>query len=1214
MNHSSRGDEVAGESEDSSGVDDPILARWAAEVADRLQAGEPSDLTAYTREHPERAEQLRRLLPAIAMMAKLGAVPTPVGSSVFGPEAGAEQGMRMLGEFRLIREVGKGGMGIVYEALEVPLGRRVALKVLPYAAALDPRQLKRFQHEAKAVASLNHRNIVPIYSVGQDRGIAYFAMQLIDGHTLAAVNRELRQLDKRDTLGKTMELSEATRSLWMTSHAGEPAAGNAPHASMPGSEVTDPRSEPKDPPSSLPPTRGRAFYRKVADLGRQAAEALAHVHELGIQHRDIKPANLLIDPRGHLWVTDFGLARLQNDCDQTRTGDLVGTVRYMSPEQAMARPGMIDHRTDIYSLGATLYELLTRRPAFEGDERQDLLMRIIQQKLVPPRRLEPTIPIDLETVVTKAMAREPSQRYTTAQDLADDLLRFLDGRPVLARRWTARDKVANWLQSHWPLVTTAAVLLLLFLGSWLAGLTWANARLRAAIARADQQQSLAERHHYTTAIRLAEQALVDGQIERAQDILEEIKPDPASSNPRRFAWHYLRRLATREIQLLRGHEETIFFLTISPDGRSLATIDKSHRVLLWDVASGRLRARLAGRSFVTGRPRFSPDSRLVMAIEGGPDSPTTQPQPTYPAIVLWDANTGNRIVRHEFHRRTGNYLQADFLQGGTVLATQWLESDEKVTVSLWDLAHDPAHPRLQFQLGGVDKAQFSPRGHRFATMEQGRIRIQAVANGIISQELPVTVREESQWDISPDGRLVIVSGPGQGVTIWDSETGSAVAKDPSRELASPFVFSADGQTMVAGEAAETGFVQIWDRRTGRWRRLHPDPSGKARTYHASLSADGKRLAIAGIQAGGGGAPVTLWDVPAQRLLETFPGRHGIYTVPAFAADGHSLYLACSIEVCRWLLGPPDRRPPLELAGHTDEAWAVAFSPDGTILASGSDDTDEPKRIKLWDRASGRLLRSWSGHSGTIAQLAFSPDGRSLASVALCNDDNVLIWDPTTGRLRTPLVGHTKAVRTVAYSPDGSLLATAGSDSAIRLWDPTTGRLKRLLSGHSQSVHQVVFAPDGRTLASVGDDQTTRLWDLATGEARNVLVGPHDNLALAFSPDGSVLATTGESGQIKLWEPSTGASLGKIPCDDGELQEIVFSPDGVLIAAAGKSQMIHLWDVATREELMILKGHQQQINGLTFAPDGMALASCSHDGAVKLWDARPATVDRVRPPR
>jgi serine/threonine protein kinase len=412
--------------------DDPRVTRAALEYQEALRAGRRPDRQQFLAQYPEIATELAECLDGLEFIhaAASGLHPATIDPPP-SPCAGRTDLLvpAFLGDYRIVREIGRGGMGVVYEAEQLSLGRRVALKVLPFAATLDPRQLQRFKNEAQAAAGLHHTNIVPVFGVGCERGVHYYAMQLIDGQTLSRLIQERRQLaglDASHAEGDEARITDTT-----------PRAGPARSTEH---SATDP-----------------AFFRTVAGLGIQAALALEHAHQLGVVHRDIKPANLLVDVSGRLWITDFGLAHVHSQAALTMTGDLVGTLRYMSPEQALARPVIVDQRTDVYSLGATLYELLTLEPAFPGRDRQELLQRIATEDPRTPRRLAPAIPKDLETIVLKAMSKEPQGRYATAQDLADDLQRFLEDKPIIARQPGLGQRIARWARRHKAVVVCAAV-------------------------------------------------------------------------------------------------------------------------------------------------------------------------------------------------------------------------------------------------------------------------------------------------------------------------------------------------------------------------------------------------------------------------------------------------------------------------------------------------------------------------------------------------------------------------------------------------------------------------------------------------------------------------------------------------------------------------------------------------------------------------------------
>jgi len=451
-------------------VDDERVAELMEAYVAALQRGEAPDRDALLAKHADLADELRMALTALDF----------IGAASVEHEEGSAD-VRELGDFRIHREIGRGGMGVVYEAEQLSLGRRVALKVLAFAAVLDSRHLQRFKNEAQAAAHLHHTHIVPVYSVGSDRGVHYYAMQYIRGLTVAQMIDEMRTREGRDGTAAAQGAASSTTLAAVT-------AGQS--------------------------SRTSGYCRSVARLGIQAAEALDHAHRQGVVHRDVKPANLIIDAEGHLWITDFGLASFTNNPGLTMTGDVVGTIRYMSPEQALARRVPIDHRTDTYSLGVTLYEFLTLEVAFPGEEAHQVIQAIALNEPKSARGVNSAVPVELETILRKAMAKSPDERYETAQGLADDLRRFLEHKPIQAKRPGLVRRTQKWVRRHGTLVWSGVAALVVVA----AGLTVST----ILVAKAYRAES-AQRREVEQTLKLTLAALDEVYLREAGNPLP---PDP----------------------------------------------------------------------------------------------------------------------------------------------------------------------------------------------------------------------------------------------------------------------------------------------------------------------------------------------------------------------------------------------------------------------------------------------------------------------------------------------------------------------------------------------------------------------------------------------------------------------------------------------------------------------------------------------------------------
>jgi WD40 repeat protein len=1186
------------------------------ELVIRERRGERPDLEEYVRRFPEHAEQLRRQFLLGGALGELGMFDPPTASAapVADPDAPTISRAQLGGEpadarpdafplpaadsppgYEILGEIGRGGMGVVYKARQVSLKRLVALKMLLAGAHGRPEELDRFRAEAEAIARLQHPNIVQVHEVGEHQGRPFLALEYVAGGSL-----------DRLLAGAPQPAEEAAR------------------------------------------------------LVELLARAMHAAHARGIVHRDLKPANVLLariedrgsriegsahdgdprpsilDPRSSIpKIADFGLAKLlDTPSGQTRSGAVMGTPSYMAPEQALGKGRDVGPAADLYALGAILYELLTGRPPFRGATTLETLRQVASDDPVPPRRLQPSVPRDLETVCLKCLHKDPARRYGSALDLAEDLRRFLAHEPIRARPAGWIERAGKWVRRRPAAAALLATAVVAALTLTLGAVTYYRD------VNAEREQTRLQLEHARRSVYALQLTLVASLWERdpgrGLELLEDAGRCP--EDLRDFTWRLLHRLCRRDR------------VTIPSE---------------WGVVA------------------FSPDSRTVASVRL--DKEGDEDRPAEFSITLSDAATGKESATLRPVRCLPHCMA--FSPDGRLLASGGFDG----TIQLWDVAAGTERAVLKGHQGGVNSVAFSPDSqalasaggrkmiddHRFNVLAE--LKLWDVATGQERVSFPGLRGEVHAVAFSPDGQL-LASGSGSyevvgsdlrnvdaAVRLWDwrGPEPKVRAVLPQPDQVQCVAFSPDGKTLAT---AGGGTVRLWDAEQSSKTFARERSSWKqaADIYALAFAPDSTGLATASRTANFS-ASVRLWDL-AGKERAVFPAtstwkegwRNGAI---AFAPDGKVLAVA-SKTVQLWDLAVGPERA--TLGGGSGPVTTLALAPDGRSVAwvAGSD------LLNLWDVDTGQArarLRPRASRADTIVHsipaLAFSPDGRTLAvggeerknfGDAKVTGGFVRLWDVGTGQERgslgtgPPGSDWARAVAGLAYSPDGALLAMASGEHVIELWDVAGGQKRATIQAYPPkesvpgpkgsrrivgAVVAVAFSPDGRTLASgswesePGGEWTAaavKLWDVATGRHRaNLeyhgedpeLPDLHFVYGVTISPDGKTVAAAGSSRKEKkdvsgvfLWDAATG-QFQAVLRGTTEVARFAYSPDGKTLAIAtgggqGRPGVVQLWDAVTGQERASLPGHAGPVQLVAFSADGRLLASAGYDGMVKLWEAEP----------
>jgi eukaryotic-like serine/threonine-protein kinase len=999
--------------------------------------------------------------------------------------------LQALGRFQIRRVLGRGGYGLVYVAFDPRLGRDVALKVPRADALVTPQLRERFYREARAAAVLDHPNIVPVHEAGEVGPVCYITYAYCPGPTLAA---------------------------WQRS-----------------------RTEP------LPAAQAAAF---VATL----AEAVSHAHARGVVHRDLKPANILlwfdreapasagVAPAGASRfnefipkITDFGLARRADEAGHTATGEVLGTPAYMAPEQAAGRGKEAGPGADVYALGVILYELLTGRPPFQTETALETLRLVIEEEPVPPRRLNPLAPRDLETICLKCLEKEPRRRYPSAQDLADDLRRHLAGRPIATRPVGAVERAWLWARRRPTAAALAVVsgLAALALVGVVTGIVYSR-RLKEALDQTEQARGAEararhdeQRASYYHRITLANGAWREGNVRKAVLMLRECPEEQ-----RGWEWLYLRRLCFPELRLLHSPLEDWTWstaLVFSPDGRQLAAFVSPNTIKLWDVADGRELLSLNPTMGAIWSLAFNPDGTRLAAA--GEDA----------TVRVFDARSGEPLLPLNGH--TKQVTSVTYSPDGNLLATAAFDG----TARIWEartgsllrrFATNPANTKasVAFSADGrwlAEAGDAAPEVHIWDVVEGTKQTLRGLSDSAYSRVV-----------FSPDGRRLAVAGLDRMVMIWDWQTGQTLLQfGPHEEIAWDVAFSSDGRFLAVG--CNSGPIKLWDLADRREIATLRGHAGNVTSV--AFEPGGVRLASAGAFGS-----VRLWDVTALPEPTVFRGHVENVRCVVFHPDGTRLATAGKDGTVRvWDVATGEEL--LTLWVHRETAGGVAFSPDGRRLAS----SDLADGIRVWDPGTGRPVFTVVPPGKETRSLVYSPDGRALASA---DTDGVHLWDAGHGGLLFSLRGHEGRINAITFSPDGCRLASAGFDHTVRIWDIATHREEHCLRTHGAEVHGVSFSPDGRRLATASGDESLCLFDTASGELVWRSFGHTSGVnAVAFCPDGRRVATASFDRTVRIWDAETGEELLALTGHTGGCLRLAFSPDGTRLVSTARDGTARLWD-------------------------------------------------------
>jgi len=1025
-----------------------------------------------------------------------------------------------IGDYHLLREIGRGGMGVIYEARHMVVGRKVALKILPQRLSEDQRALARFEREARAIAGIHHTNVVPLFEFGRENDHYFLVMQLIDGLSVDKLIARLGEEQTADSLQSIVEQVTRGDNGQQVQDGSQPSGSSQTFAA----------------PATAGSTACQAGQRfaEVAAIGFQIASALDYAHHRGIIHRDVKPSNILLDRNGVAWLTDFGLAKTDEE-DLTQTGDFLGTLRYTAPERFR---GECDVRADLYALGLTLYELLALRPAFEGTDRLQIMRAIENCPPRPLKQLQPHIPRDLETIVSKAIRHDPAGRYATAGELADDLHRFLNDEPIQARQLSVSEKLLRWRRRNVALANSLAVLVVLLISTVAGaiGISILQARLRRQAEEAreasDESRKMLQQTLYFAEMNLAGQASrADGGTNRVRELLDHWRPGEQIPEMRGWEWYYLESLCHREQSTLvpDGQNSVITELAWNPDGSRLALAQRDGRITVWDTSNSQQLMSLSG----------SPSS--VLTVAWSPDGSMLASGNDHGKLSIWDPDSG--LEDHSILCGEGEIQSIRWSPDSRWLA--W-GLGQSIYVCAATQNSEIRQIGTQSDVFSVNVIQWSPDGaHLFAgNWWQNRGGIWDITHG---NQVQAIAGRFVKWE--PEGHEVEywVSADNTGqIQVWvaDQQRPAHSLQGHSAAIRT-LDWSPDGSHLLS--AGDDRSLRIWELDSGALLDVlqgHND-----QVFHALWDPQGTRVA----SAGNGGAAL-IWEVPGGPI-RTLEGPATRVQHVAWRPQGDQLASASRDgEVQLWDV--PSHRLVTVLASYPRQVENVAWSLDGMQLATA----DREGTVRVWDAVTHQCVQDLPGHDLVARAVAWHPNGQWLASTG---DDRTLRFWNLTNPLDESMVRQMPYVaQFVRWNPQGTLVATGDKAGDLHIWDLEHQDPVASWNAHRSETVDVAWSPNGRQIATSSVDDTAKIWNVENGDLCQVLQGHYGPVwSVDWNPEGNRLATGSRDGTVRIWEPVTGNQVLMLRGmrQTGEFWCVRWSHDGQKISAGSANKTVTLWD-------------------------------------------------------